>query len=250
MVSKVAVLQSNYIPWKGYFDIIHDVDLFIFYDDVQYTKNDWRNRNKIVTASGTKWLTIPTGADLNRLICEVRLGSSVWAEKHWKTILQSYRNSGYFNLYKEFFEEVYMGMRWESLSDLNQFLTKHISKEFLGIQARFEDSRTYGASGQKLSRLINLLGKVQADTYVSGPSAKSYIDASMFREAGVIPEYKTYVGYPVYRHLHQPFDHYVSIIDLLFNCGPDSPYYIWGWRESGMRDSGSAEMPHSTCEPR
>ena len=128
MVSKVAVLQSNYIPWKGYFDIIHDVDLFIFYDDVQYTKNDWRNRNKIVTASGTKWLTIPTGADLNRLICEVRLGSSVWAEKHWKTILQSYRNSGYFNLYKEFFEEVYMGMRWESLSDLNQFLTKHISK--------------------------------------------------------------------------------------------------------------------------
>ncbi len=238
MESKVAVLQSNYIPWKGYFDIIHDVDLFIFYDDVQYTKNDWRNRNKIVTASGPQWLTIPTGTDLNRLICDVRLESSAWAGKHWKTIAQSYSKAGYFNMYKEFFEEVYLGMRWENLSELNHFLIEHISKRFLGIQTRFEDSRTYEVSGQKLPRLINLLEKVQAGTYVSGPSAKSYIDASKFREAKIALEYKDYSGYPEYRQIHQPFDHYVSIIDLLFNCGPDSPYFIWGWRESGSMGDG------------
>src|SRR5579863_10162725 len=99
---KVAILQSNYLPWKGYFDIINDVDLFIFYDDVQYTKNDWRNRNKIKTISGTQWLTVPTGTDLNRLICEVAIPNTFWAKKHWKTLLYSYQKSPYFARYHDF----------------------------------------------------------------------------------------------------------------------------------------------------
>jgi len=95
----VAILQSNYIPWKGYFDVINDVDLFIFYDDVQYTKNDWRNRNKVKTANGTGWLSIPVGADKNRLICEVILNDNRWQEKHWKTLCQLYGKASYFSSY-------------------------------------------------------------------------------------------------------------------------------------------------------
>ncbi len=237
--STVAVLQSNYIPWKGYFDIIHDVDLFVFYDDVQYTKNDWRNRNRIVTASGVQWLTIPTGTDLNRLVCEVRLHSSAWAIKHWRTIEQSYRRTPYFHLYKDFFEEVYLGMRWETLSDLNQFLIRHIAGEFLGIKSRFEDSRAYTVSGQKLSRLISLLEQVETKTYVSGPSAKAYIDMAKIHEANISVTYKDYSGYPEYPQRHQPFEHSVSILDLLFNCGQESPYYIWGWRDADASDGES-----------
>jgi len=228
----VAILQSNYLPWKGYFDIIHDVDLFIFYDDVQYTKNDWRNRNKVKGMSGSQWLTIPVGTDLKRLVCEVELKDSLqWAQKHWKTIQHLYQKTPYFHLYKDFFHEVYHN-KWTNLSQLNQFLIKHISTEFLGIKTEFIDSRSYKTTGEKLDRLIDLLQKVKADTYVTGPAARNYIDESRFEKTGIKLIYKNYAGYPEYPQLYPPFDHYVSIIDLLFNCGPDAPYYIWGWREA------------------
>ena len=101
----VVVLQSNYIPWKGYFDLVHDADLFIFYDDLQFTKNDWRNRNKLKSAKGTEWLTIPVGIDANRLICEVELKDATWQWKHWQTIQHLYGKSPYFSRYKAFFED-------------------------------------------------------------------------------------------------------------------------------------------------
>ena len=109
---RVAVLQSNYLPWKGYFDIIHDVDLFIFYDDVQYTKNDWRNRNRIKTPAGPTWLTVPTGTDLHRLICEVRLPDPGWQLKHWKSLRQNYSRTPCFEKYEGFFARVYAEARW------------------------------------------------------------------------------------------------------------------------------------------
>lgn len=228
----VAILQSNYIPWKGYFDIIHDVDLFIFYDDVQYTKNDWRNRNKVKGMSGSQWLTIPVGTDLKKLVCEVELKDNLqWAQKHWKTIKQLYQKAPYFHLYEDFFHKVYLD-KWNSLTELNQFLIKHISTEFLGIKTDFIDSRDYNTTGERLDRLIDLLQKVKTDTYVTGPAGRNYIDDSRFDEAGINLIYKNYTGYPEYPQLYPPFDHYVSILDLLFNCGQDAPYYIWGWREA------------------
>src|SRR5258706_8963894 len=130
MPKAVAVLQSNYLPWKGYFDIIHDADLFIFYDDVQYTKNDWRNRNRIKAANGTHWITVPAGTNLNRLICEVQLDDPGWAKKHWNSISQTYSKAPYFNLYKDFFVDTYRGRSWHSLSELNQFLIVNISRAF------------------------------------------------------------------------------------------------------------------------
>jgi hypothetical protein len=226
-----VVLQSNYIPWKGYFDLIHDADVFVFYDDLQYTKNDWRNRNKLKAANGSEWLTIPVGGDSDRLICEVEIKNSIWQVKHWKTIEQGYRKSPYFQLYKDIFEEVYLGRQWSNLSELNQFLIRKISVDILGIKTNFVDSRDYSLSGKKLDRLLDLVLKTGADRYVSGPAAQDYIDPRSFSAAGVDLIWKDYAGYPEYSQRFPPFEHGVSILDLLFNVGPDAPWYIWGWRE-------------------
>jgi hypothetical protein len=233
-MKKVAVIQSNYIPWKGYFDIINDVDIFIFYDDVQYTKNDWRNRNKLKSPHGSAWITVPTGQKLNRLICEVELSDSSWQLKHLKTIKQLYSKAPYFKKYLDFLEFVYLENRWMHLSELNQFLIKTISKDILGAKVEFQDSRQYSLTGNRLERLANLLHQVGTDIYLSGPSAKSYIDEAYLQNFGIRLQYKDYSSYPEYSQLYPPFEHFVSIFDLLLNCGPDAPYYIWGWREKDM----------------
>jgi hypothetical protein len=230
---RLAVLQSNYLPWKGYFDIVHDVDLFVFYDDVQYTKNDWRNRNRIKAAGGAEWITVPTGADMNRLVCEVEIADPRWQAKHWRTLQQNYGRCPHFGRYREYFEHVYLGQTWRRLSELNQSLIRHVAREFLGIGAEFDDSRRYDAGGRKLDRLLDLVTQCGATSYVSGPAAKDYIDAERFAQAGVELVWKDYAGYPEYPQRFPPFEHGVSILDLLFNTGPDAPWYIWGWRDGG-----------------
>jgi hypothetical protein len=124
-----------------------------------------------------------------------------------------------------------LGTHWTNLSELNHYLIKTISRDFLGITTEFGDSREYCPEGQKLDRLIDLLSKAKADLYISGPTARDYIKEECFVEAGIKLEYKDYSGYPEYPQLFPPFDHAVSILDVLFNCGPQSPEYIWGWRE-------------------
>lgn len=245
---KVAVIQSNYIPWKGYFDIIHDVDLFIFYDDVQYTKNDWRNRNKIKSANGIHWLTIPVGSPKQRLIYEVEPANAQWSRKHWLTLQQSYTNSPYFKDYKDYFKHVYTEFEWSNLSQLNQFLIKKISSDFLGIKTEFSDSREYHPVGQNVDRLLDLLQKVGATLYVSGPTAKDYLDNQSFIDAGIELVYKDYSGYPEYPQLFPPFEHKVSIVDLLFNCGPKASYYIWGWREKRQDELEMHVLPEVAYE--
>jgi len=224
------VIQSSYIPWKGYFDIIHDADLFIFYDDVQYTKNDWRNRNLIKTSSGVVWLTVPVGKDENRRICEVRIEDPRWAVKHWKTLQMHYSRAPYFSLYKDFLQEVYLSRQWHSLSELNQFLIANISTRFLGIDCQFADSRDFSLTGHKQERLLDLLKKAKATHYVSGPAAQSYIREDDFLEEGISLRWKSYNDYPTYKQLYLPFCHTVTILDLLFNVGPDAPWHIWGHR--------------------
>lgn len=231
----VAVLQSNYLPWKGYFDIIHDVELFIFYDDVQYTKNDWRNRNRVKSANGAEWITIPAGNDTDRLICDVEIKDSHWQAKHWKTIQQCYGRCPHFARYASFFENVYLGRQWTNLSELNQELIRRIAREFLGITADFKDSREYASSGRKLDRLLDLVTRTGAARYVSGPAAQDYIDPSVFAAKGIELVWKDYSGYPEAPQRFPPFRHDVSIIDLLFNVGPEAHWYIWGWRDDAAR---------------
>ena len=230
---RVAVLQSNYIPWKGYFDIIHDVDLFVFYDDLQYTKNDWRNRNRIKTDKGPEWITIPAGSDANRLICEVELKDFSWQEKHWKAIQQHYAKCPHFSRYQPFFEGIYRDQKWTNLSELNHRLIRAIACDILNVATEFHDSREYRLDGQKLDRLLELVSQTGANAYVSGPAAKDYIDASRFAAADIELHWKDYSGYPEYPQRHPPFEHGVSILDLIFNVGPDAPWYIWGWRDGG-----------------
>lgn len=234
---KVAVIQSNYIPWKGYFDIINSVDLFVFYDDVQYTKNDWRNRNLIKTPNGSEWLTIPVGKSERRLICEVRMEDQQWRSRHWKTIVFHYGKARYFKRYSDLFEQVYLGTAWDNLSDFNQFLIKTIATELLGVRTKWVDSRQFKLSQQKLGRLVELLRAVQATEYLSGPSAKDYIEEEMFTRQGITLKYQDYSTYPAYNQLFSPpFIHEVSILDLVFNVGPEAPWYIWGYRNGSERE--------------
>lgn len=228
----VAILQSNYIPWKGYFDIIHDVDLFIFHDDLQYTKDDWRNRNQIKTAGGTCWLTIPVGRDEKRLICDVPLPEKSWAREHWRILKAAYHQAPHFARYQSFFEEIYLGIDWRTLSELNQTMITRIARELLGLRTEFDDSRRYSLTTRKQERVLELLAKTQATTYVSGPSAQSYLDPARFAEANIRLRWKDYAGYPEYPQLHPPFEHGVTILDLLFNTGPMAPHFIWGWRSN------------------
>lgn len=229
-MKRVAVLQSSYIPWKGYFDIIHDVDLFVFHDDLQYTKGDWRNRNRIKTPRGAEWLTIPVGTREDRLICEVEIRDRSWAAKHWRRIAQSYDRAPHFETYRPWFEEVYLGRAWESLSELNQHLIRGISRDLLGLRTEFADSRDLRPEGRKLDRLLDLIQKAGAGLYVSGPAARSYIDPARFEEIGVQLVWKDYSGYPEYPQAFPPFVHEVTVLDLLFHVGTEAPAHIWGWR--------------------
>jgi len=220
MSRTVADLQSNYLPWKGYFDLIHEVDLFIFYDDVQYTKNDWRNRNKVKVPGGAAWITVPVGQALDRRICDVELNDTHWQEKHWKTWRQYYAQAPYFSLFENFLREVYLERRWRSLSELNQYLIVAIARDFLGVTTQFADSRDFQLAGRRLDRLLALLLATGATRYVSGPSGQDYIDPERFSTAGIELTFKSYDGYPEYPQPYPPFEHFVSAFDLLFCCGP------------------------------
>jgi hypothetical protein len=218
--------QSNYIPWKGYFDLINLADEFFFYDDVQYTKQDWRNRNKIKTPKGLEWLSVPTGKDRNRLICDVEIKDHLWQKQHWGKILANSRTASYFNDYREFFEEIYLNTTWTNLSDFNQHVIKNISKEILGIKTKFNDSRKFNLSGEKEKRYIPLLKQIGTTEYISGPGAKNYLTDDMLEKEGIKLTWMDYSGYPEYTQLYPPFKHDVSILDLIFNEGPNAKEYM------------------------
>lgn len=228
---KVVINQSNYLPWKGYFDLINDADLFVFHDDLQYTKNDWRNRNTIKTRQGLKWLTIPVGTDEHRLINEVRLPEDrSWVNRHWRLIEENYQAAPYFERYASVLRDILFDPAWTRLSELNQFLTVTVAREFLGIRTKFIDSSQFRLRSHKQERVLDLLRAVGATHYVSGPAARNYLDAEKFREAGIDLTWKDYSGYPEYSQFHPPFIHALSILDLLFQSGPAAADLIWGWR--------------------
>lgn len=242
---RVAIIQSSYIPWKGYFDIIRNVDTFIFYDDVQFTRQDWRTRNRIKTANGLVWLSIPAGTRIDRLICEVELASSDWQKKHWASISQSYAKAPWFKTYRQFFESIYLGHKWSSLSKFNQHVVKSISTEIFGLTTEFRDSRDFTALGAKQERLLNLLTAVGATEYLSGPSASSYIDPDIFTQHSIQLEYQDYSTYPAYPQLHGPFEHNVSVLDLIFNTGPNAANYIWGYRDAPFEEDSQTTQGHA-----
>ena len=216
-MKKVAILQSNYIPWKGYFDIINSVDTFIIYDEVQYTKNDWRNRNLINSYNGTQWLTIPVRVlGLNQKISETQISFSKWNKKHWNSIIANYGKAPNFKILKERFEQLYLGIETTSLSEINLIFIKFIN-ELLGITTEIVSSVDLELVGDRNDKLIDAVKKVNGNVYLSGPAAKSYLDTDLFEKNGITVEWKTYGPYEEYPCIHNEFEHGVSILDVIFN---------------------------------
>ncbi|RJS26204.1 hypothetical protein DRW03_05185 [Corallococcus sp. H22C18031201] len=209
---------------------MRSVDLFVFYDDVQFTKNDWRHRNRIKTPRGPEWLSLPVGAKIHRLICEVTFTERTWAARHFDILRQNYRHAAFWPRYEPLLKEALLGREWTHLSALNQHLILLLAKE-LGITTAFRDSREFTLAGHKGARLMDLLTQLGTTEYVSGPAAAAYLDPAAFAAAGIQLTYFNYRGYPEYPQLHPPFVHEVSVVDLLLNQGPDAPRSIWGWRE-------------------
>jgi len=222
---RVAILQSNYIPWKGYFDLIHMVDEFVLFDTAQYTRNDWRNRNRIKTRTGLAWLSIPVKNRFKQTIQEAEVNDPLWNERHWKTLIQHYSRARYFQMYRSRFEELYRGCDEKLLSRLNhRFLTAIC--EILGIKTRISWSSQYPEIENRTERLVQWCKLLNANEYLTGPAAKEYIDENRFARAGIKLRYMDYSGYPEYGQLYPPFDHAVSIVDLIFNEGPNTARYM------------------------
>jgi len=227
---KIAAIQSSYIPWKGYFDIINEVDEFVLYDDVQYTKKNWRNRNRIKSQSGSQWLSIPViykSRDQN--IQDIVVTNDIWKKKHWRAIKYNYQGAKYFQDHKDFFEDLYLGTEENFLSKINYRFLTAICK-ILNIQTKISFSKDFDLTEGKTKRVIELCKQAGATEFLSGPVAKPYLDEQLLAKEGISLIWKDYSGYPEYDQLYPPFDHYVTVLDVIFNCGPESPNYIWGMK--------------------
>jgi hypothetical protein len=224
---RVAISQSNYIPWKGYFDFINSVDEFVLLDDVQFTKRDWRNRNKLKAPSGALWISIPirvTGR-YSQKINEAQIADPAWAPRHWKTIESLYARAPCFKTHKHRIEELYMQARMDHLTEINKVFLRGICG-LLGIRTPIRDSREFRLAEGKTQRLLDLCRQLSATAYYCGPRSRDYLEEERFREAGMEVVYMDYTGYPEYPQLFGPFVHDVSIIDLILNTGDDAGKYM------------------------
>lgn len=225
----VVILQPSYIPWRGYFDQIRRADLFIFYDDVQYDKHGWRNRNQIKTHQGKQWLTIPVhskGVTQGVPIKDVRIDwSKPWAKSHLKSLTISYSKSPHFKGCLPLLDELYQ-RRDECLADFTIETSIRLARELGFTSTRFmRSSELSSVEGQKTDRVINVLKQVGATHYICGPSASSYMEPEKFDAAGITFEYINY-NYPEYSQMYPPYDPYVSILDLIFMTGNEASGYF------------------------
>jgi hypothetical protein len=227
---KVVILQSNYVPWKGYFDLIQEADFFVFYDCVKYTKNDWRNRNQIYPKSGKQWLTIPIAASaVNQSIDEVKLTDLKWQEQHFKTLYFGYKKAPYFAQLEELLVDYLQQKKWTMLSELNHYLIKTISQK-MGIKTTFRNAREFDLTGNRVERLVNIVSALGGTAYISGLAAQDYLAGKehLFSDTKIELRFKHYPVYPAYQQSTMPFEQYVSILDLIANLHwDDIQNYIW-----------------------
>ena len=225
----IAILQSNYIPWKGYFDIIAAVDEFLIFDEVQFTRRDWRNRNKIIIDGSPHWLTIPVASKgrYHASIAEMEVSDAGWAEKHWRSINHAYRKARFFSLYAPILERLYQQAAALSLlTEINELFIRKIAATLeLSTEFRRSDQvprHTESPTG----RLVEICTARRAHTYLSGPAARNYIQSAEFDAASVKLHYANYSQYPTYEQASKSFDHGVSIIDTLMRCGPQAREHL------------------------
>jgi hypothetical protein len=217
----VAVHQPQYLPWLGYFDKIRRADVFCFLDDVQYKKNDWQNRNRIRTARGWQWLTVPVCYRFPQKISEVTINNAVnWRHKHLQALITNYSRTPYYKDYSGLFEDVY-SETWDSLCDLNIFLIKRLGSALGLNQKLIVKTSDFKLSEDPTERLIDICKVLDADTYLSGQDGTKYMDMDRFRQSGISVEVQDF-NHPVYPQAFKDFESHMSVIDLLFNCGPKS----------------------------
>jgi hypothetical protein len=223
MGKTVAIVQSNYVPWKGYFDLVRAADEFVLYDDVQYTRRDWRNRNRIKTSAGLQWLTIPVEVKgkYTQKIRDTRVSDRAWAANHWTRLRHAYAKAPHFGEFAELLGCLYADAAGlEFLSEVNESFLRVVCG-LLDITTRLRPSADYDVSNPDPSgRLLAICTQAGATEYLSGPAARAYLDEAAFARAGVTVRYMDYTGYPEYPQLHGPFEHAVSVLDLLFMTGP------------------------------
>jgi hypothetical protein len=226
-MTKIAILQSNYIPWKGYFDMIAAVDEFILYDDMQYTRRDWRNRNKIKTPNGVQWLTIPVKVKgkYYQKIKDTEIDGSDWPSVHWKSIIQNYAKTPCFDEIAEWVEPLYLKKSYRYISQLNFQFIKSICN-YLGIKTNISYSSDYNLIDGKTERLADLCKQAGGIEYISGSAAKGYLEEEIFIKQGIKVTWFEYSGYTEYPQLYGDFVHEVTILDLLFNCGRNASHYM------------------------
>jgi hypothetical protein len=226
-MKKIAILQSNYIPWKGYFDLIAAVDEFIIYDEMQYTRRDWRNRNQIKTPRGVQWLTVPVlvKGKYHQKIRDTEIDGRDWAASHWRSLSVNYRRAPFFADVAAWLEPIYLQETFSHLSALNRRLIEAVCT-FLAIRTKIAYSSDYRLADGKTERLADLCLQARGVEYVSGPSARGYIEEQVFKDRGVKLTWFDYAGYPEYPQLWGEFAHGVTILDLLFNCGLQAPRYM------------------------
>ncbi len=230
----VAIIQSSYIPWKGYFDIIDQSDNFILLDDVQYTKRDWRSRNKIPTAQGEKWLTVPVKVrgKYHQEIRHTEVSDEGWHKSHWGIIENTYRKAPFFKENAAFIRDIYHTAVQKYLSEVNFHFLTHLN-EWLGISTPLSWSADYKVSeDDPTDRLVQLCVAENATTYISGPAAQSYLDTTRFSEHGIDVRYFDYGHYQPYPQMQEGFSHFVSIIDMIFMCGQETMELIRSDRPS------------------
>jgi hypothetical protein len=219
---RTAIVQSSYIPWKGYFDLIRSVDAFILLDNVQFTRRDWRSRNRIKTRHGLAWLSIPdhTRGLYAQLIQDTITSDPDWGRRHWQTIRANYAKAPYFDHYADRLAALYEHPSTR-LSEINHAFITAIC-DMLGITTPITWSSDYETRDTASHRLIDLCRAVGGTEYLSGPSASNYLDVAAFEAAGIAVQFADYSGYPAYSQPHGPFEHAVSVLDLLFCTGPQA----------------------------
>ena len=227
-MKKIAILQSNYIPWKGYFDLISAVDEFVIFDEMQFTKRDWRNRNQIKTPNGMKWLTVPvrTKGSFNQKIIDTQIDGDEWVENHIKSLEHNYSGAKFFNEILTIIKPIYLEKKFNYISDLNLEFIKAICN-YLEIDTKILNSSDLGVlNNGKTDRLIDICKKLKGKIYVSGIAAKNYIEIDKFNKEKIKVEWFDYDGFVEYPQLWGEFSHNVTILDLLFNCGKKSKHYL------------------------
>lgn len=221
----VAIHQPNYIPWSGYFYKILKSDVFIFLDDAQYTKNSFINRNRIKTPTGEAWLTVPVKASLTDKINEVVYADAQWKKKHIKSLEQNYKKAPFFEHYASDLWEI-INQENDHLYILNIALISYIAEQ-LSASCRFMLASEFPSEEKSDLRLIELVQRNKGTHYLSGRGGANYQDENNFTAQGITLAYTDYVPQP-YPQLWPEYIPNLSMLDLLFNCGPDARKIILG----------------------